>query len=202
MRKTILVLLFAAAGTGIVSGSAHAADNAPKEQLKKHKVAAGETLSTIAAENKLENWRPIWNATPELQHPDQISPDQELNIPEPGQQVAERPLPAGYGEVAPAAAVAPAPITSYKPARQQAANYGGGTASGDLAARIRARESGGNYATNTGNGYYGAYQFDTGTWGGYGGYKYASDAPPEVQDAKFQETYSRRGCSPWAATCY
>lgn len=46
-------------------------------------------------------------------------------------------------------------------------------------------ESGGDYSINTGNGYYGAYQFDSGTWDAYGdpAYAEASDAPPAVQDA-------------------
>lgn len=46
-------------------------------------------------------------------------------------------------------------------------------------------ESGGDYSANTGNGYYGGYQFDSGTWDAYGDSQYAeaSDAPPAVQDA-------------------
>lgn len=48
-------------------------------------------------------------------------------------------------------------------------------------------ESGGDYSANTGNGYYGGYQFDQGTWDAYAPEGYAgtlpSDAPPEVQDA-------------------
>jgi hypothetical protein len=199
MRKTALVLLLAAAGTGIVSGGAFAADaNTPsQDQPQKHKVVAGESLSSIATASKLENWRPIWNANPGLANPDEISPDQELVIPAPGQATTDRPLPAGYGEPT---AAAPAPVTSSRSSYVPRGN--GGAAGGDLAARIRARESGGNYGANTGNGYYGAYQFDRGTWGGYGGYATADQAPPEVQDAKFQETYAARGCSPWAATCY
>ncbi len=55
----------------------------------------------------------------------------------------------------------------------------------------------GSYSSNTGNGYYGAYQFDVGTWGGYGGYTYASDAPPSVQDEKAWLTYQSRGWQPW-----
>ncbi len=73
---------------------------------------------------------------------------------------------------------------------------------GDIFARIRQRESGGNYATNTGNGYYGAYQYDLGTWGNFQGYARPDLAPPSVQDAKAAETYARRGCSPWPNTCY
>jgi len=46
-------------------------------------------------------------------------------------------------------------------------------------------ESGGDYAANTGNGYFGGYQFDSGTWDAYGdsAYAEASDAPPAAQDA-------------------
>jgi hypothetical protein len=46
-------------------------------------------------------------------------------------------------------------------------------------------ESGGDYAANTGNGYYGGYQFDSATWDAYGdpAYAEANEAPPAVQDA-------------------
>src|SRR3954468_14209862 len=37
-------------------------------------------------------------------------------------------------------------------------------------------ESGGNWAINTGNGYYGGLQFSSSTWLGYGGGAYASRA--------------------------
>lgn len=68
---------------------------------------------------------------------------------------------------------------------------------GDGWAYLRQCESGGNYAANTGNGYYGAYQYDLSTWNNYGGYARPDLAPPAVQDAKAQETYARRGSSPW-----
>ena len=70
---------------------------------------------------------------------------------------------------------------------------------GDAWAQLRFCESGGNYADNTGNGFYGAYQFDYGTWGGYGGYATADQAPPAVQDAKAQATQAARGWYPWPA---
>jgi uncharacterized protein YabE (DUF348 family) len=47
-----------------------------------------------------------------------------------------------------------------------AANYAGGNSVWD---RIAACESGGNWAANTGNGYYGGLQFSLGTWRAYGG---------------------------------
>ncbi len=68
---------------------------------------------------------------------------------------------------------------------------------GAALAKLRACESGGNYQINTGNGFYGAYQYDVGTWGNYGGYANASQAPPAVQDQKARETYVARGWSPW-----
>lgn len=66
---------------------------------------------------------------------------------------------------------------------------------GEALARLRSCE--GSYTTNTGNGYYGAYQFDIGTWGNYGGYPNAAAAPPAVQDEKAWQTYQRRGWNPW-----
>lgn len=54
--------------------------------------------------------------------------------------------------------------------------------------KLRMCESGGNYRTNTGNGYYGAYQFSQSTWNRVARqrlgipYERADLAPPEVQD--------------------
>ncbi len=64
-------------------------------------------------------------------------------------------------------------------------------------ARLRGCEAGGRYDRNSGNGYYGAYQYDRSTWANYGGYAVPSDAPAAVQDAKAAETYARRGWQPW-----
>lgn len=72
----------------------------------------------------------------------------------------------------------------------------GGTMDAKILA-LKMCESGNNYAANTGNGYYGAYQYDIGTWANFGGYRLPSDAPPAVQDAKFAQTYAARGASPW-----
>lgn len=68
---------------------------------------------------------------------------------------------------------------------------------------VKQRESGGDYgAVNpTGCGGYtcgGAWQFDPRTWAGYGGYQYAQDAPPDVQDAKARELWANgAGASHW-----
>jgi hypothetical protein len=72
-------------------------------------------------------------------------------------------------------------------------------ASADDFARLRTCESGGNYQANTGNGFYGAYQFDLGTWQGLGYSGRPSDAAPSTQDAAARQLESQRGWSPWPA---
>lgn len=58
--------------------------------------------------------------------------------------------------------------------------------------KLRQCETGGNYQTNTGNGYYGAYQFSTSTWNSLNtGYPRADLAPPSVQDAAIVRNTNR-----------
>lgn len=66
-------------------------------------------------------------------------------------------------------------------------------------AQLRFCEAGGNYATNTGNGYYGAYQMNIAFWQAYGDNPniLPSQASPASQDAAAQKAYARRGSSPW-----
>lgn len=64
--------------------------------------------------------------------------------------------------------------------------------------RLRVCESGNNYANNTGNGYYGAYQFDVGTWRSIGGAGYPNEASPATQDALALRLWQQRGWGPWA----
>jgi Transglycosylase-like domain len=71
-----------------------------------------------------------------------------------------------------------------------------GVAGGTLAA-IRSCESGGNYSTNTGNGFYGAYQFTQSTWEGVGGSGSPASASPAEQDRRAAILYSRSGAGQW-----
>lgn len=73
------------------------------------------------------------------------------------------------------------------------------TASDDAFIQLSYCEAGGKPTTNTGNGYYGMFQYDIGTWANYMGYPRADLAPAEVQLAKAKETQARRGWSPWPA---
>jgi len=64
--------------------------------------------------------------------------------------------------------------------------------------QLRQCESGDNYSANTGNGFYGAYQFGYSTWRSMGTeFAVASDAPPWVQDAEALRLYNMEGSSPW-----
>ncbi|GAC1371128.1 MAG: hypothetical protein NVSMB39_4610 [Candidatus Saccharimonadales bacterium] len=178
-----------------------AAPAAPVSNI--HVVAAGDSLSTIATAEGLDSWRPLWNVNTEVANPDLVYEGEKLTVPT--GPTADRPLPEGVVEqqqvTAPAAMAAPVRRTAVRTAVRAAvpANYAGGA--GGWAAGVRQRESGGNYATNTGNGYYGAYQFNLQTWRGVGGSGLPSDASSAEQDMRAQMLYNQRGCSPWPNTC-
>jgi uncharacterized protein YabE (DUF348 family) len=66
--------------------------------------------------------------------------------------------------------------------------------------KIAQCESGGNWAINTGNGYYGGLQFDSGSWLANGGGAYApraDQASREQQIAVANTYYAKAGLSPW-----
>ncbi|MGB9377222.1 MAG: transglycosylase family protein, partial [Mycobacteriales bacterium] len=66
--------------------------------------------------------------------------------------------------------------------------------------RIAMCESSGNWHINTGNGYYGGLQFDSGTWLSNGGGAYASRADLASRDQQIAvatRIYASRGSSPW-----
>jgi hypothetical protein len=69
----------------------------------------------------------------------------------------------------------------------------------DVLAELRWCESGDDYGIDTGNGYYGAYQFDPETWWwlGYDGWPH--EAPPEVQDEAAIALWDIYGWDPWPA---
>jgi hypothetical protein len=62
---------------------------------------------------------------------------------------------------------------------------------------LRRCESDDDYADDTGNGYYGAYQFSLSTWLSLGLSGPPSDAPPAVQDRAAQELQARNGWGQW-----
>jgi hypothetical protein len=63
--------------------------------------------------------------------------------------------------------------------------------------RLRQCESTGNYAANTGNGFYGAYQFNAATWHGLGYEGLPNQASPAAQDDAAARLQAQRGWQPW-----
>jgi len=90
----------------------------------------------------------------------------------------------------------PAPV-----AAAPAAPAGGGVpVDGNVWDRLAHCESSGNWAINTGNGYYGGLQFNEGTWLAYGGGQfapYAHLATREQQIAIAEQLHAARGFQPW-----
>ena len=109
-----------------------------------------------------------------------------------------------------AAAAAPASSASTQTGSvaQPTAGAPAAGASGDVSSwansgksmSVKACESGNNYSTNTGNGYYGAWQFDLPSWHANGGGAYASRpdlAPAWAQDQVAYNYYQKAGWGPW-----
>lgn len=114
-----------------------------------------------------------------------------------------------------AAAAKAAAAPKAKPAASSPTSSGAGTtdysdnSNGDVAswaASAKAQsvircESGGNYSINTGNGYYGAWQFNYSSWHANGGGAYAQyphQATKAQQDQVAYNYYQKAGWRPWA----
>ena len=65
--------------------------------------------------------------------------------------------------------------------------------------RLRMCESHDNYRDNTGNGFYGAYQFAMQTWQGLGMTGRPDQAKPAVQDYAAKVLQAHAGWGPWPA---
>jgi peptidoglycan hydrolase-like protein with peptidoglycan-binding domain len=98
---------------------------------------------------------------------------------------------------------APAPVqhtfVPSAPAHQAVASSSSSSVAGGVWAALRQCESGGNYSTNTGNGYGGAYQFSQSTWSAIGMSGSPSSASPAQQDAAAQRLQAQSGWGQWPA---
>lgn len=127
--------------------------------------------------------------------------------------------PAPSTSAAPTSVAAPAPTSSASPstvskaAPSTSSSSSGGAAPGSAAYydnpshwsvnwdAIANCESTNNWAINTGNGYYGGLQFDSGTWLSNGGGQYASRADLASKDQQIaiaERVYASRGLGPWS----
>jgi LysM repeat protein len=157
----------------------------------KHVVEAGETLVELAKAAKLPSWRPIYDLNTSIQHPDLIYPGQKLVIPAKGEKVNHRPLP-GPG-------IYRLPEQDRSPVRTQqpASSQRSAAVGGSVWDRLAQCESGGNWATNTGNGYSGGLQFSAGTWQANGGSGSAHTASRAEQIRVAQRVQASQGWGAW-----
>ena len=112
-------------------------------------------------------------------------------VPTPGEAPMEATL---HAIATPPPPPPPAPVA----AAPRVVTYNGDTVWDDLAKC----ESGGNWAINTGNGYYGGLQFSYATWHGYDGgdfAEYPHEATREEQISVAERLHAARGFQPWPA---
>jgi LysM repeat protein len=128
-------------------------------------VNEGDTLTAIADAHQT-NYVRIFDANTNIADPDLIYAGDSLRIPAASEQLADREIPADYAAAHP---IATTQYPSYTPAPVV-------SSTGTAWDKIAACESGGNWAINTGNGYYGGLQFTQATWAGAGGLAYAPRA--------------------------
>jgi LysM repeat protein len=183
-KSAAFVALFGVAAIFAVGNpKASAQTSAQPAQEVRVTIQPGDTLSKIA-DAKSTTYIRIFNANEEIQDPNVIYPGKSVRIPSAEEQLPDRPLPQAqpavvYTPPAPVSQesyVAPAAPRVSQPA---ATNYVSGNTSWD---HIAACESGGNWAINTGNGYYGGLQFTQATWAGAGGLQYAPRADLATRD--------------------
>lgn len=211
MKLTALAGVFAISTILLAAGNstaAHAEQSTakPTASAKTVQVQPGDYLAKIADENQTTYPR-LFAANENIKDPNVIYPGDTLRVPENSEQLPDRPLPfPQLPEPAKPAALLPAKPTpraaSPRPAAQprKAAPapvaFSGGSTVWDQLAKC---ESGGNWAINTGNGYYGGLQFSLASWRGVGGSGLPSNASREEQISRAEALKARQGWGAWPA---
>lgn len=211
MQKTALVAIFSAAII-LFAGNAttHAEEQKPKNSKDKPAVTqpapepvmveiqSGDSLSKIGKAHETTYQR-LYDANTFIEHPDMIYPGDQVRIPQADEQLTARELPATAQPPIEETPVAPKKTVAapkQAPAPVVAANYASGGSVWDDLAKC---ESGGNWAINTGNGYYGGLQFSLSSWRGVGGSGYPHEASREEQIARGEALKARSGWGAWPA---
>jgi LysM repeat protein len=179
----VAAAVFAVAGSQSAYAQSQNNHNKQNSQPQTVVVNPGDTLDGIATAHQT-NYVRMFDANTSIQDPDLIYPGDSLRVPDPNEQLPDREIPADYVAANPLPANNTSASNTYSYSAPKAApvSYSSGT-SWDA---IAACESGGNWAINTGNGYYGGLQFTQQTWAGAGGLAYAPRADlatPEQQIA-------------------
>lgn len=92
--------------------------------------------------------------------------------------------------------------TASSPAQRPAGTLTASVVAGGTLARIAQCESGSDPSKNTGNGFYGKYQFTQSTWASVGGSGNPANASEAEQDRRAAALYAREGPGPWPVCGY
>lgn len=162
-------------------------------------VQLGDYLTKLAEANDTTALR-LFYANTDITDPDLIYPNQVLRVPTADEQLTPREVPQNVQIIAPtpaAASAAAAPVAVAAPVYRPAPAPVATTGDGGVWDRIAACESGGNWAINTGNGFYGGLQFTLSSWRAVGGSGLPSDASKAEQIARGQMLQARQGWGAW-----
>lgn len=173
----------------------------PKAKATTVVVQPGDSLSKIAKAHN-STYQRIFYANESIKHPDLIYPDAKLRVPASDEKLKERALPNDAAvpvesqvHVQPSGAyTAPTPQANQNISIPATSGAGGG-----IWDRLAACEAGGNWAINTGNGYYGGLQFTLSSWQAVGGQGYPHQASKSEQIARGKLLQARQGWGAWPA---
>lgn len=152
-------------------------------------VISGDTLSKIATAYNTTYVR-LYDANTQIVNPNVINPGDNIRIPSVDEVLTPREAPA------------PQPVANRVVTASRTSIAVPTISDGSVWDQLARCESGGNWAINTGNGYYGGLQFNYGTWQSNGGGAYAERADLATREQQIEiasRLQSARGWSPWPA---
>lgn len=192
MRFNVKLTALAAAGVIALFGGS-SASAAPGDTVS---ITTGDTLSSIASAHGSDYIR-VFNANAHIANPDVINAGDQVRIPTVDEQLPDR-----FGQLqmtAPALPVqADVSQAAYQPAQPQSQVATAPSTGGGIWDTIAQCESGGNWSTNTGNGYSGGLQFAPSTWAAYGdGSASAASASKEAQIVAAEKVLAAQGWGAW-----
>ena len=160
---------------------------------QQYKVSAGDTLASIAEKFGYkgdDNWRRLYDANRDIDNPDLIVVGQKLTIPDRDERVKRRSLPK-------ATVIAPRTSSTDVSRSSDRTETTSDAPSSSVWTQLAACESGGNWAANTGNGYYGGLQFSLSSWQAVGGTGYPHEASAATQIEMGQRLQASQGWGAW-----
>lgn len=166
-----------------------------KKEFTEWTVKPADTLSAIAI-NYYGNenyWTTIWNDNSWIENPYIIEPNWKVKLRVEKPTETEKLKSGLVKKIKPSSLIADAAIKPIQAQSQPvASSYSGGPLNEAQIQYLGNCESGMTASRNSGNGYFGAFQFSIGTWNSMGtGYARADLAPLEVQIDAVQRLVSR-----------